>query len=331
MRKFVGRHRAGVVLAALFVLALAGAIGRERALRSRAEVEARKAREVEDFLVGVFDVADPNAWREAEGGSITARELLDRGASRIDSTLADQPEVQAELRSVLGRVYTNLGLYDKATPLLRASLAQRTSLRGPVDTSVAENLDLLGVALTQLNKHDEAEPLLRRALEQRRRLLGNTHTATAPVRRASRHAARGAQRVRRPRSRSTAKPSRSIEPCPATARVEVAGALGNLGVLLVRRGTYEEAESLHRRALEIVLRRLGENHPLTAASMQNLAHVLQRRGKLQEAETYHRRALAAKRLALGDTHPSVTISMNNLANLLTRQMDRLRRGGSARA
>ena len=46
-------------------------------------------------------------------------------------------------------VYTNLGLYDKATPLLRASLAQVTALRGPVDTSVAENLDLLGVVLAE--------------------------------------------------------------------------------------------------------------------------------------------------------------------------------------
>jgi serine/threonine-protein kinase len=46
-------------------------------------------------------------------------------ASRIDTTLADQPEVQAELRSVVGRVYANLGLYDKAIPLLQRSLAQR--------------------------------------------------------------------------------------------------------------------------------------------------------------------------------------------------------------
>ena len=111
--KFVGRHRVAVGLPALLVAALAGAAGREGVLRGRAEAEARKAREVEQFLVGVFDVADPNGLETPDGGSVTARELLDRGARRIDSSLAGQPEVQAELRSVLGRVYTNLGLYDR--------------------------------------------------------------------------------------------------------------------------------------------------------------------------------------------------------------------------
>jgi serine/threonine-protein kinase len=325
LRKFVGRHRSGVALAVLLVLALAGAIARERVLRRTAEVQARKAREVEDFLVGVFDVADPNAWSEAEGGKVTARELLDRGARHVDSTLSGQQEVQAELRSVLGRVYTNLGLYDRATPLLRASLAQRTSLRGPMDTSVAKTMDLLGVALTHLNQHDEAEPLLRRALEQRRRLLGNASAATA---RSVDHLATllearndydAAERL----YREALSIHRTVS---GDSSVEVASAAGNLGVLLYRKGAYAEAESLHRRSLEINLRRRGENTPASAESMQNLAQTLQTRGKLTEAEQYHRRALAVKRRALGDAHPTVTVSMNNLANLLTRQMDRFAEG-----
>ena len=37
--------------------------------------------------------------------------------------MTEQPEVQAELRSVLGRVYTSLGVYDKATALLEKARA----------------------------------------------------------------------------------------------------------------------------------------------------------------------------------------------------------------
>jgi tetratricopeptide (TPR) repeat protein len=326
LRKFVGRHRAGVALAALLVVALAAAIARERMLRRAAEVQARRAAEVEDFLVGVFDVADPNAWKETEGGRVTARELLDRGASRIDSTLTGQPEVQAELRNVLGRVYTNLGLYDRAMPLLRASLAQRTALRGPADTSVAETMDMLGVALTELNEHDEAEPLLRRALEQRRRVLGNAHPATA---RSAEHLATLLEaRNQFAPAETLYREAVAIHRAVADSSVEVADALGSLGVLLGRRARHAEAESLHRSALAINVRRVGEKHPSTTASMQNLAAVLAQRGRATEAESLHRRALAAKRLVLGDTHPSVTISMNNLANLLTRQMDRFAEGES---
>ena len=326
LRKFVGRHRTGVALAVLLVLALAGAIARERTLRNAAEVQARKAREVEDFLVGVFDVADPDSWKETEGGSVTARELLDRGARRIDSTLSGQQEVQAELRNVLGRVYTNLGLYDRAMPLLRSSLAQRTTLRGDADTSVAETMDMLGVALTRLNQHDEAEPLLRRALEQRRRLLGGAHPATA--RSAEHLAALLEERNQFAPAETLYREAVAIHRAVADSSVEVANALGSLGVLLARRARHAEAESLHRAALAIDLRRLGEKHPATTSSMQNLAAVLATRGRLAEAESLHRRALGAKRLVLGDTHPSVTISMNNLANLLTRQMDRFAEGES---
>lgn len=322
VQKFVGRHRAGVAVAGLLAAALVGGASRERVLRGRAEVEARKAKEVEAFLVGVFDVADPSGWKEPEGGSVTARELLDRGASRIDSMLVGQPEVQAELRSVLGRIYTSLGLYDKATPLLQRSLAQRTSLHGPLDASVAENMDLLGNALTRMDRFGAAEPLLRRALEQRRRHFGNTHAATAE---SIDHLAtlleqRNEYAAAEPLYREALGVRRSLS---GDTTVEFASALGNLGLLLYRRGAFAEAESLQRRALDINLRRLGENHARTAETMQNLAMTLSRRGAFEQAEAYHRRALAAKRKALGDAHPSVTVSLNNLANMLGRNLGRL--------
>ena len=322
LRKFLGRHRVGAAAAALLVLALAGAASRERVLRQRAEVQARKATEVERFLVRVFDVADPNSWTERDAGSVTARELLDRGVRRIDSTLTDQPEVQAELRSVLGRVYTNLGLYDKATLLLQRSLAQRTSLYGASDTSVAATLDLLGVALTKLDRYGEAEPLLRRALEQRRRSLGSTHPATAETidHLATLLEERNEFGAAEPLYREVLAINQSRF---GDASVEVANAQNNLGLNLYRRGVYAGAESLYQRSLATKLQRLGENHALTAATMQNLAQTLQTLARFEEAETYHRRALAAKRKTLGDAHPSVTISLNNLANLLTRLTGRL--------
>jgi serine/threonine-protein kinase len=321
LRKFVGRHRVGVTIAALVALALAGAASRERVLRHRAEVQARKATEVEDFLVRVFDVADPESWKEPDGGSVTARELLDRGAGRIEGTLVDQPEVQAELRTVLGRVYTNLGLYDKATPLLQRALAQHTALYGARDARVAATMDLLGTAFVKLDKYGEAEPLLRQALEARRRLLGNMHAATAETidHLATLLEQRNEFDAAEPLYREVLAIRQSLF---GASSVEVANALNNLGLIRYRKGAYAEAESLYHGALAIKLR-LGERHSSTAATMQNLAQTLQMLGKFKEAETYHRRALATKRAALGDAHPSVTISLNNLANLLTRLSGRL--------
>jgi eukaryotic-like serine/threonine-protein kinase len=325
VRKFIGRHRTSVAAAALLVVALAGAASRERVLRTRAEVEARKAREVGGFLVGVFDVADPFAIAQPDGGSVTARELLDRGAARIDSTLVDVPEAQAELRSVLGRVYSNLGLYDKATPLLERALAQRDSLHGPRHASVATDKSLLGAALARQDRYDEAEPLLRDALAQRRRLLGDAHASTAESLEnlATLLEERGDHDAAEPLHREALTIRRAL--FGDTAAV-VATSLNNLGLIHYRKGEYDQADTLYRQSLGIQVRALGEDHPLTAQTMQNLAQTLQLRGKVAEAEPYFRRSLAAKRKALGDAHPSVTIGLNNLAHLVARVLGRLEEG-----
>jgi eukaryotic-like serine/threonine-protein kinase len=322
MAKFVGRHRTAVAAAGLLVLALAAAVTRERSLRYRAETETRKAAEVENFLVRVFEVADPDSWTSADGGEVTARQLLDRGATRIDSTLIDQPEVQAELRGVLGRVYANLGLYDRATPLLERSLALRTSLHGPADVRVAATMDQLGTAFVALDRYEEAEPLLRQALEQRRRLLGQTDPATVET---IAHLARLLEQ--RNEFDSAELLYREVvairQALVGDSALTVADAMNDLGVLLYRRGRAAEAESLYRSALAIKVPRLGESHVSTARTVQSLAQSLQALERFEEAEAFHRRALAAKRKALGNAHPSVTISLNNLANLLTRMDGRL--------
>ena len=323
--KFVGRHRLGVAASALVMVGLAGAASRERVLRNRAELAVRKASEVEAFLVNVFDVADPMGRQANTGGSVTARELLDRGATRIDSTLAGQPEVQAQLRNVLGRVYTNLGLYDKATPLLQRSLAQRAELRGPPDSSLVATMDLLGMSLLRQDKYAEAEPLLRGALEHRRRIFGNTHgnTAQSLVHLATLFEERNEYKAAEPLYREALA---IVQTAHGDSSSEAGDVMNDLGLLLQRNSKLEEAEQLLRRSLDIKMRALGENHPLTAGTMQNLAQTLQLRARYPEAETFHRRSLAAKRKALGDAHPSVTIGLNNLANLLTRQMGKLEEG-----
>ena len=78
---------------------MAGGGVRERTLRGRAEAETYKARAVEEYLVSIFDVANPFAPPGVRGIDVTARALLDRGAARV-AGLSAQPEVQADLRGV---------------------------------------------------------------------------------------------------------------------------------------------------------------------------------------------------------------------------------------
>ena len=83
----------------------------------RASEEAATAKSVSDFLEGMFKVADP---AESRGATITAKEILDRGAARIEKELADQPIVQMRLVNTMFRVYDRLGLFEEGKRLVEA-------------------------------------------------------------------------------------------------------------------------------------------------------------------------------------------------------------------
>jgi len=143
-RKFVARHTVGVgvaaaVLTVILVLTATLSVQAVRLARQRDEIQAErdKALAVSGFLEEVFAVSDPD---QARGETVTAREILDKGATRLTETLAGQPETQAALALAIGRAYMNLGLNDRAAPLLAQSLAQRERLRGPTDLDVADSL-----------------------------------------------------------------------------------------------------------------------------------------------------------------------------------------------
>ena len=319
MRKFVGRHRVGVATAAALLIAIVGAGVRERTLRARAEAESRKTRAVEDYLVSVFDVADPFAPTDTQLADITARAILDRGAGRIDSTLAGQTDVQAELREVLGKVYVNLGLFDKAAPLLQHAVEQRQALYGARDTAVARSMSLYAQALVRQDRFDQADTLLNAALAQQQQQLGNNHRATIETTEqlASLNQDRGNFAAAESLFRRALGARRSAL---SGTDVGAATVLNNLGLVLWRRGSYAAAESSYRDAIGIWAKNLGENHPLTAQGVHNLAQLEEVRGHYVQAESLYRRALSIKRKTLGNTHPSVTVNLNNLGIMMHRYL-----------
>ena len=76
---------------------------------------------------------------------------------------------------------------------------------------------------------------------------------------------------------------------------------------------YEGAEPLYRRALAIVEKVLGPEHPVTAAGLNNLALLFRTRGDYEGAEPLLRRALAIREKVLGPKDPGMALSLNNLA------------------
>ncbi len=146
------------------------------AQRVRAEAEAETARQTTSFMVDLFKISDPS---ESLGNSITAREILDKGAARIELELAGQPQIQATLMDTMGSVYTGLGLYAPAASLIERALQTRTTILGAEHVEVASSLNNLGEVLMFKADYEAAAQRLRDALAIRRRQLGEPHPLVA--------------------------------------------------------------------------------------------------------------------------------------------------------
>jgi eukaryotic-like serine/threonine-protein kinase len=310
--KFVQRHTIGVTATALILVSLvAGLIGTAWQARV-ASREAAKAREVSRFLTSLFEVADPALTNASQ---ITARELLDRGASRIESDLAAQPDVQAEMMTLLGRIYRELSLFDRAQPLLDKSLALRRSLAGRDTVDVADTVSELGQLALEAGHPDGAERLQREALAIRRRLLARDHPDVGNAMRELAQVlsfegkydeAEGLQRD------ALALHHRAF----GAEHAEVANDLEGLQTILRNRGQTEPAIVAARRVLAIRLKLLGTDHLETATAMNNLANLLREKWVLAEAEQLYRQVLAFDLRRLGQVHSNTATVTNNLAGVL---------------
>ena len=91
----------------------------------------------------------------------------------------DQPEAQAEIFTVIGRMYRRLGIYDKAQHLLERALTSGRAAFGPEHASVAQTLNDLGALAAEKGDYKTAAASLESALSIRRRIYGPEHTTVA--------------------------------------------------------------------------------------------------------------------------------------------------------
>jgi serine/threonine-protein kinase len=159
LRKFISRHRAGVTVAVLFASLLGGASISLLRQHAATVLERNRAEQVTAFLVDTFSAADPEA---SGGGDITAKQLMQRAASRLDQELDDQPETKARLIGVIAQVNLALGEPKQALQAIGNVDALAFVQKG---MSHETRMKLLGSAVrarVAMADYDETKPLLAR-------------------------------------------------------------------------------------------------------------------------------------------------------------------------
>jgi eukaryotic-like serine/threonine-protein kinase len=330
--KFVRRNRLAVAASAAVFAALAVGIaatlwmGAEAARqRDIAVGEAKRARQaetqakaVQGFLIDLFaanalEQHDPQAAQ-----NLTARELLDRGAKKLDAgALAGQPASQLEIAKVLASIYGELVLGEQQLRFLRRQVALSESLNGPDAIETANAYAALAGAIKLEDRKGALDSGLHaeRIYDARKEhsspdygmlqitlseLLNSTDLDAA-----ERHA-RIALQV--------------FAATPSDIRYGLAST--RLGLVMYFRGRMADAETSYQKAVGIYEAAGDEANPLITAAYANLGRIQEMRLEFDPAEQNYRRAVGSAMRINGPYHPSTVVFRGDYAYALA-EMSRL--------
>jgi tetratricopeptide (TPR) repeat protein len=310
-------------------LAAAALIARATAQRQTviAKREAETARQTTDFLVDLFKISDPS---EARGNSLTAREMLDKGAARVESQLANQPQVQATLLDTLGNAYTGLGLYDKAKPLLQSSVAKRQALVPAEPAQLAASLSDLGDLQTWRAEYPDAERAYRGAIALQKALPVDQRDDASlakslfglgdELEKSGRSAdAEGALREALALQTRLVRAVDSKKDDSDEARTLKSDTARTLQTLAKAIWDRDLNEAIPVMQSAVVMQRAAwgsEAHPDYAAALNDLGLMLKDHGDFDESEKLLKESLAMEQRLVGDRHAQTALYLNNLATVL---------------
>jgi serine/threonine-protein kinase len=310
LSKFIRRNRVASALAAVLVVAISAGMTGTLVQSRAARMESQRAQAVGDFVLSLFEGADPDLH---PGEPVTAAELLEAGLARVDSLDAG-PETEVDLLATLGSLFGKLGQDERAEQLLRRAVDVSVNSLGDRDPATGRALDELGVRLALTGNLEEAEEVLRRALDVRRAAgvsaeeIGTTQGNLA---KAIERQGRFDDAVEAYRAAIA-----TLDRATGGDSLQFASELMGLAQTYERDERFEEADALMR-----TVRRLRETEgdsPALAIAIHNLGHLAATwRDDVDEAVGLHREALAMwRRIFPNGGHPEISRSLEQIARLI---------------
>ena len=312
LRKFASRHRSGVVLAAVVLLAVLAELVvtyREDSLVRRA---ASRADAMRDFMVSAFAEAEPSTPRAGPPNiAVVVEQAIDK--ARGDATMDD--DVRTELVSNLGSVLRVQGQLARAREVLQWNYDRAVHGSGAnAHTTLQAGKEL---AATMLLAGDYAaarklvDDLLARAAPGDIKLVATLrlHSATLASKQheTKRAVADAAEGLRLSRA--------------AGGEDALGNALSTYGNVCLSAGDIDGAIRAWEELLAMRTRQFGATHIEVASAHADLSRAYRRAGRLGDAEREIRAALAVDDAVLPPDDWRHALHLNALTMIALKQRD----------
>lgn len=293
LRKFVGRNRLGVAVAAV-ILALLVTFGAVVSVLLGREVQARQ--EAEATVTAFEEVFNEAREMDQRGETVDFSNILDYAQRVVTEELEGMPLAQATLLQAFGSGYLAIDHPGKAEPLLERALVLREENLPADHLLLTQTLSDLARALRDQGEHRKAEPHLRRALaivtglpvpvrEREAKLKVNLGTLLSAL--GERSGSEGTELLEE--ADYLLHDALRIKQRLGVPREEMAVVYHNIGINELRRKDNEQAADWLRKALAI--RREEQNLDDRASTASNLGVALEAQGRPEAGTPYFRQAL----------------------------------------
>ncbi|MFN7977292.1 MAG: serine/threonine-protein kinase [Vicinamibacterales bacterium] len=350
LRKFAGRNRALVGAAAALLLTLTVGLAATAWQARIARAQAARAEAVQQFLVSIFQQADPDRERGVE---LTAKQILANGTARIDTEFAAQPDVRVSLWDVVHELQSRLGDYRAMEEASRRQAEAAAQAFGTSSREYGHAMRQLANALLEVEQPAAAKaaleiamPILARTAGERSDEMVEALTVAGGValtegRRADDIAAHrralaiagelyGVDSAEAARIENDLIVAIGSSPEALERSAHVSAVYGraygtesylytlaryNEGFQLYDAGRWSEALARFREVAPIQEKLLGATHPKTALTYRQLARVAAMEGDFTLARRMMDQAIAALSAQYGGRSTAVALAQGQLANV----------------
>ncbi len=329
-RRFAERNPATSVAATLGSLLAAGAVGfamvqasknhelrqanrdKDAALReTRTANEAMRTalarkEQINGILLRMLGAPDPweNTALNPVARDTKVVDVLEYARKEIEEDRELDLAVAADVSSLLGGTYSNLGMLEEAEPLLVRALDLNRRAHGEDSSEAIQTAWRLASLRFDQHRLGEARAILEEALGHAERVLPAGHGLLRDLQNdlALTFQVLGDLGRAEELYRRQLASSEGADESVLGQAMQVALVCHNLGTLLMDRGEWAEAGTLVERALALRRRHLPEGHARILASLNALGVLRNEEGRFAEALPIFQEVLEQVEQALGEHH-----------------------------